>query len=282
MGVGMSQEECDKSCDREIKMYVDTEKRNRTDRNQLKKEIEKYKKDIDEMKEECNKLEEECKVARKSSSKAVINRDSSDNCHPSCDGCDGPGPMDCIHCRDGSNILDKDGDGFGVCPKSVGMVKGGTINSIESSMGGTPPSKEQIEEYKLLKRLEKCRGLPPKHKPICYKRIEGHSGPLSRALQGNVKPLNIDLIKNGMFREQITKLKNCNASSTFKGIVCRMELQKMKLPNISFSKDYFNEYKHLFEGFGNLDDDYNGDGNSNDKFMIIIAVILIFLLYKCE
>ena len=40
-------------------------------------------------------------------------------CYKSCSSCDGPGPLDCTSCRDGSNIIDKDGDGAGSCGNEI-------------------------------------------------------------------------------------------------------------------------------------------------------------------
>ena len=43
----------------------------------------------------------------------------SSGCYKSCGSCDGPGPLDCTSCRDGSNIIDKDGDGAGSCGNEI-------------------------------------------------------------------------------------------------------------------------------------------------------------------
>ena len=61
MGIGISQEECDNSCDREIRMYQKEEERCRFDKKELKSDSEKYKEEIDELTDKFNDFEAECK-----------------------------------------------------------------------------------------------------------------------------------------------------------------------------------------------------------------------------
>ena len=142
MGIGMSQEECDNSCDREIRMYQKNEERCRFDKKELKMDNEKYKEEIDELTDKFNDFEAECKIQINSlknksqrSQRAVRVADRVDHgspirgssvvyerssgCYKSCGSCDGPGPLDCTSCRDGSNIIDKDGDGAGSCGNEI-------------------------------------------------------------------------------------------------------------------------------------------------------------------
>ena len=117
MGIGMSQEECDNSCDREIRMYQKEEERCRFDKKELKSDSEKYKEEIDELTDKFNDFEAECKKeVNKYKNKRVM---AINKCYKSCGSCEGPGPLDCTSCRDGSNIIDKDGDGAGSCGNEI-------------------------------------------------------------------------------------------------------------------------------------------------------------------
>ena len=66
MGIGMSQEECDNSCDREIRMYQKEEERCRFDKKELKSDSEKYKEEIDELTDKFNDFEFKAKGFKQS------------------------------------------------------------------------------------------------------------------------------------------------------------------------------------------------------------------------
>ena len=61
MGGGLSREECDNSCDREIRVYQNSEEKCRLEKNTLNNDIKMCKEEIDEINKKGNDMEEECR-----------------------------------------------------------------------------------------------------------------------------------------------------------------------------------------------------------------------------
>tara|TARA_Y100000814_G_C12305940_1_gene393418 strand:+ start:246 stop:989 length:744 start_codon:yes stop_codon:yes gene_type:complete len=247
MGIGMSQEECDNSCDREIRMYQKNEERCRFDKKELKMDNEKYKEEIDELTDKFNDFEAECKKeVNKYKNKRVM-----------------------AEARNGNNIRSE--------LQNVTSLSGGNSGLVSKiKYEYKPPSEIQIEEYKLSKRLQKCKDLSGNSKVVCYDRIkEGFTG-----IRANrrVEPINLDLIKNGIMSDKITYLERCYSKGITKNF-CYGRMEKKPIPNIVFTDEYFNKYKHLFEGFDNLD---SNKENNNDNFLLILVMSIIVLLYICK
>ena len=256
MGIGMSQEECDNSCDREIRMYQKEEERCRFDKKELKSDSEKYKEEIDELTDKFNDFEAECKIQINSLKNKRVMAEAR------------KGVM--AEARNGNNIRSE--------LQNVTSLSGGNSGVVSKiKYEYKPPSEIQIEEYKLSKRLQKCKDLSGNSKVVCYDRIkEGFTG-----IRANrrVEPINLDLIKNGIMSDKIISLERCYSKGITKNF-CYGRMEKKPIPNIVFTDEYFNKYKHLFEGFDNLDS--NKENNNNDNFLLILVMSIIVLLYICK
>lgn len=142
---GLSDEECDSRCDKEIRNYEKSEENCRFDKKELRNDIEKYKERWTEAHEKIQELESESKKCQSNVVSELQNQkvqiaQKVQPCHDSCGACSGPGHLDCISCRDGSDIIDKDGSGSGACKSTVISLTGdntGFLRKITESFQNT-------------------------------------------------------------------------------------------------------------------------------------------------
>ncbi len=259
---GISDEECDDRCDREVRSYQEMEK-------VLREKINKLEDDKDELEKEhkikLNELEEKHKLNLKGNVDKVMDdvKNNPDRKERVCKSLCG-GPM--------NNKLKMEVSG--------GMV---SINRLVSAENIKPPSKADAERYKFSKRLNTCRSLKKiNQKKLCYQRIEGHNKGIPafrKVLQGNVKPINLNLINNGITQKHVNHLKRCNSKTVFLKDFCIRRLEKKPPLKIEYSNEIKQKYKHLFEGFEN---NSKNEEDINLHLLILILFIIIIILNFCD
>tara|TARA_Y100000389_G_C17423416_1_gene498107 strand:- start:174 stop:965 length:792 start_codon:yes stop_codon:yes gene_type:complete len=258
---GISDEECDDRCDREVRSYQEMDK-------VLREKINKLEDDKDELEKEhkikLNELEEKHKLNLKENADKVMDdvKNNPDRKKRVCESLCG-GPM--------NNKLKMDVSG--------GMV---SINRLVSAENIKPPSKADVERYKFSKRLNACRSLKKfNQKKLCYKRIEGVKNKLfSKMIMGNTVPINLDLINNGITEKHVKHLKRCNSrTNSIMKSFCIGKLDKKPPIHIDYSNEIKQKYKHLFEGFEN---NSKNKEDINIHLLILILFIIIIILNFCD
>ena len=157
-----------------------------------------------------------------------------------------------------------------------------SIKAIDNPDNFKPPSSADIERYKFINRLKECkRKNDMNQKKVCYLGIEGIKNPtLSKILMGNTKPINLNLVNNGITSDLVTTLKICNSKpEMFKGACIRIRLEKKNIPNIEYSQAYIDKYKFLFEGFEGFEED---NENINVSILLLILLVTVIILKFCD
>lgn len=252
---GISDEECDDKCDREVRSYQEMEK-------VLREKINKLEDDINELEKEHKiKLEEHKQQSKEEHSKWLKDLKNNDDQKDS-------------FCKEYCPAIIKKGP-----VQQSGMV---SINTLASDENIKPPSKADAERYKFSKRLNACRSLKKMNqKKLCYQRIEGIKNKLlGKLLQGNVKPINLNLISNGITEKHVKHLKRCNSrTNSIMRDFCIRRLEKKPPLKIEYSNEIKQKYKHLFEGFEN---NSKNEEDINIHLLLLILFIIIIILNFCD
>ena len=103
---------------------------------------------------------------------------------------------------------------------------------------------------------------------------------LSKILMVNTKPINLNLVNNGITSDLVTTLKECNSKPELvKGFCIRNRLEKKNIPNIEYSQAYIDKYKNLFEGFEDFEED---NENINVSTLLLILLVTVIILKFCD
>lgn len=252
MGNSMSEEQCDNRCDKEMRSYQEMEKI-------LREKINKMEDDLDEKDKECKrKLNDfEANLKEERSNWLEDFKKNSD---------------------EKKNFCKENCPAF-IKKESIESIEQSGMSVAVSNGNFKPPSREDIERYKFINRLKECKKKSKiNQKILCYQRIEGVKNSLMRKLlMGNTKPIDLNLINNGITSDLVTTLKSCNSKPAFiKDFCIKRRLEKKKFPIIEYSKEYINKYTDLFEGFENNKEDINV------STLLLILVVTVIILKCCD